>query len=745
MVAIFKQRHIKLLIGALLLSTACSLQNLWNDEPALGERSLSTSSIPPLAVALLNAEPVPAHPPLIKASPLTSLANKRSSIDPSDFATTDDFKRGATLTGRTRMGDNRMVDFKLTVLSIVKNATPATDSILAIIEDELFEKTGVLAGMSGSPVYYEDKLVGAIAYTVAFLKKPIVGITPITAMYEIVDYEKQSQTLQNSRNKDGVYNDSLRLPGYDFTDFAKKLQFSNNLHALDTDAIVKTLIPEAHHFEAVQIPSWFSKSPKSAESQAQQQFNNFTSQSSTILQNSRTKAGMMPIAMPLAVSGQFYLSDHELSMVTGMQNTLLTLGGGGGETVSRSKSRPSNLGQYSAAESPAGDDLATPPADKGFNAIIPGDLIGVNLVRGSINISAFGTVTYVGDDYLLAFGHPMNLLGTTEISLYTGFVDAVVPRLDFSYKVGRLLKEVGTIKQDRYPGILGVRGHKVPRLPVTIRLETPLIKKELDFEVIQTRPFVQQFTTLLFLNSFVQFEGLGGKTAFSYRLVLENMNGDSLELDRRLLYGSVNANIASLAKYLNLLLQTVIDNAFAETPLKSIVMEITSEDQDRFSVLDYVSYSKQPYRAGATVPFTLGYTRFQGGAYQKKFDYTLPANLEAGYYTVNIANEALFTEQDLLRHPEKYKPYDLATLFELLSFAPDQAVLVVWLTHTKTGTSLKLKNKEIYPNLPSVKRNLLLALPQTATTSLKEFIVHKQPLAEPFLGMQTFPIEIKNP
>ncbi len=54
------------------------------------------------------------------------------------------------------------------------------------------ERTSVFAGMSGSPVYIDGKLVGAIAYAFPFAKEPIAGITPIKQMIEMFEQGRQS-------------------------------------------------------------------------------------------------------------------------------------------------------------------------------------------------------------------------------------------------------------------------------------------------------------------------------------------------------------------------------------------------------------------------------------------------------------------------------------------------------------------------------------------------------------------------
>jgi len=72
--------------------------------------------------------------------------------------------------------------FKIRVVSIMRNFLPKQDVILIRAEDPRVEFSGIVAGMSGSPVYIDGKLVGAIAYAWSFAKEPLGGVTPIESM-----------------------------------------------------------------------------------------------------------------------------------------------------------------------------------------------------------------------------------------------------------------------------------------------------------------------------------------------------------------------------------------------------------------------------------------------------------------------------------------------------------------------------------------------------------------------------------
>ncbi|MGC8964439.1 MAG: SpoIVB peptidase S55 domain-containing protein [Brevinematia bacterium] len=94
----------------------------------------------------------------------------------------------------TRWNNNEVKRFNIEVIGTLRN-NPKSGVVIAKINDEEISKTGVVAGMSGSPVYIDGKLAGAIAFTWNFLKEPIVGITPIEEMIKLRDYEEKTVSL----------------------------------------------------------------------------------------------------------------------------------------------------------------------------------------------------------------------------------------------------------------------------------------------------------------------------------------------------------------------------------------------------------------------------------------------------------------------------------------------------------------------------------------------------------------------
>jgi hypothetical protein len=98
----------------------------------------------------------------------------------------DELRPGMVGVGRTVFEGDKLEEFKVHIIGVLRNEIgPRRDLILARLEGGPLASTGVIAGMSGSPVYIDGRLVGAVSYSLGqFSKEPIAGITPIEEMID---------------------------------------------------------------------------------------------------------------------------------------------------------------------------------------------------------------------------------------------------------------------------------------------------------------------------------------------------------------------------------------------------------------------------------------------------------------------------------------------------------------------------------------------------------------------------------
>jgi hypothetical protein len=109
-----------------------------------------------------------------------------AAAEPTGILSAGDLAPGMKGYGLSDLGDGKGVQrFDVEIVGLLKSYAPKQDLILARILGDTLERTGIIAGMSGSPIYVDGKLIGALAYGWPFSREPICGITPIQSMLDI--------------------------------------------------------------------------------------------------------------------------------------------------------------------------------------------------------------------------------------------------------------------------------------------------------------------------------------------------------------------------------------------------------------------------------------------------------------------------------------------------------------------------------------------------------------------------------
>ena len=105
-----------------------------------------------------------------------------------------ELKEGMRGTARSVFRGAASEEFSVEILGVVPNwIGPKQDLIIGRLSGTNAERTSVFAGMSGSPVYIDGKLVGAISYSFPFAKEPICGITPFDQMRSVMEQPPKPQ------------------------------------------------------------------------------------------------------------------------------------------------------------------------------------------------------------------------------------------------------------------------------------------------------------------------------------------------------------------------------------------------------------------------------------------------------------------------------------------------------------------------------------------------------------------------
>lgn len=162
---------------------------------------------------------------VLQSETKASQANVLEGIwDPAKYISLDEIKPGMEAYCLTEYGIAGIEKFGLEVVDVVRDVGPDMDLIYVKGTDERFIHTGPVAGCSGSPVYIDGRLAGALAYASFYSKDPLYGATPIEEMLKV------GRGTRVGRSKQGA---GQRWSVFDFTkpiDFAEiDRQFRNEL------------------------------------------------------------------------------------------------------------------------------------------------------------------------------------------------------------------------------------------------------------------------------------------------------------------------------------------------------------------------------------------------------------------------------------------------------------------------------------------------------------------------------------
>jgi hypothetical protein len=126
-------------------------------------------------------------------APVLAQTGPAASARKVEYFPLEEIRPGQKGVARTVFSGAEPQEFGVEILGVLPGyPAPRQSVIIARLSGPQVDRTSVFAGMSGSPVYIDGKLVGAIAYAFPFAKEPIAGITPIKNMIDMFERGRQT-------------------------------------------------------------------------------------------------------------------------------------------------------------------------------------------------------------------------------------------------------------------------------------------------------------------------------------------------------------------------------------------------------------------------------------------------------------------------------------------------------------------------------------------------------------------------
>jgi hypothetical protein len=509
--------------------------------------------------------------------------------------TTSELRPGMRGHGLTVFRGTEPVRFDVTILGVLESRFADGEMILfeADSQPEVgdahreFNGIGVIAGMSGSPVFIDDKLIGAVAYGWGFSIRPIGGITPIHDMlkvYELITTE-------------------AKLPPTEVAGLGIDWEDRSPANVERVMQQLQTLAPgrRALEFSAADLRQRGVAPPADA--------------GSTI--------SFRPLSMPLAVSSSSPSVHQWLARFFGGDTVLSPAAGSGPWGMVGTGVRQTG---FLDAE--------------GFESYQPvnGGAVAVVLANGDLQLAGTGTISYVEGDRLIAFGHPMFGLGSVDAPVWLAEIASVIPSVVRPFKIGNAVKEIGALREDRLAAIGATMSARSPMVPLHVRIsaEETGVTRDFHFDLWNNRNFIPQLSMICFMEAMDKAARLDGPMVIDTRYAVRLADGRRLE---RRNYSSGQGG-AFFDPMINLLMDVgmVLNNRWEPVQVAGIDVEATVTPRARtLQLVDRVDGPNE-LRRGETFRARLRLDRWREEPVFVPIEVQLPANLRPGQYEVVVAN-----------------------------------------------------------------------------------------------------------
>ncbi len=603
--------------------------------------------------------------------------------------------------GLTVLQGTKIEPFAVEVISVVPNANPKRGVIWIECEHPALTVSGPVQGMSGSPIFLWDegeegtigeggKLIGAFAFGFSGIKVPLAGVQPIEYMRETgqraaaIEKDPEAHRRAMARPAGGA-------SGLATLDRLASVAEASGMRSQETFRL--TLAREALR-RATRTPASESNTPELPQTP-----DGYDGQA-------------VSLSLPMAVN-----SPQTAAMLRPL--------------FEGSGIMPVAADNAIAGRPPHGTDPDTP--------IAPGSVLSIPLAFGDTDLSAAGTATEVlPDGTVIGFGHPMFGRGPTAVPMASGYVHFVAPRITISFKRAGSLNILGSIVRDESAAVAGIGQKLYTTAPVSVRIEQPgLDVQSYQFEVVHDETLTPSLVATVYALSAEAIHSPPARSTLrlSGRMSFE---GDrTVELDTTLPTGNVQAAIMEMMPAMTLAAQ----NPFESLKLTGADFKLTVEDGLQFATIEAARADRRSLHAGDTVTVTVQLREYEGEAFTRRAELTLPADLAPGEYQLHVGDAGQYANRLGQSRPYLFEAQSIDELMAVVrdTMAIERKAFYVMLPTNRKSVSIGRQNLS---DLPPSKASLIRRTAGSALTEFSPMIEVQTPMPMVVSGQAVVPITV---
>ena len=517
-----------------------------------------------------------------------------------DIMPVDQLQPGMKGYGLTVFAGARPEKFDVEILSVLHGYEPQRDMILIHCAGHNLEKTGIAAGMSGSPIYINGKLIGALAYGWNFTVEPIAGVQPIEQM---------------------MWNSGLHTP----LPPASQSDDSQTASAGGAGSMGGTARADG----SIDLAEMFSRKPRAA-AEAGSRLNSRKSGPG----GPAEPTSLRPISTPLSVSGGSPLAMEYLrDQIAGSGLVAVRSGGSGAG---------------------AGSGRAADPRMASAR-LEPGGVLAIPLVSGDMDMTAIGTVTMIAGDRVLAFGHPMFGEGPVNLPMAIGIIHTFIPSIQECFKMGSAGRVIGAVRRDESTSICGVAGAAPFMTPMTVKVSAwdGSAQQVYHYFVADEWYFGARLAATAAMSSLQAQHGEPTHLAVYYKGQIKFHGHEVYKFAGA---GSGSEGVGELASRIRGPIDAMLNNRWGKGLVESIDVDVKTINEERAIVMDRARLEQSVLLPGEPVVLHTVWKQYRKPDLEKSFRIDLPADLADGTYELSMLDADGYRKLMVEHDPRPFRP-----------------------------------------------------------------------------------------
>lgn len=567
----------------------------------------------------------------------------------------EEVSSGAEGTAYTVLDNSGEIEsFGVSIIGNMAGGKGSVPMIMARAEGEAVERVGgVLQGMSGSPVYVDGRLVGAVAAGVdnmtpfTFFIMPIEQMLPLwdmpdtknqtrVASVDLKKYaEERARKAEEEKNKDKGGSSAGADKGAEPAEEAKtgaeaadKAETADKVEALPKD-------------ETTQDKAGVKEETTQAKDGAKEETvpEEMVRQQEEPAAKDTVKDTEPEAPAETAVSNAEAVPEVAEAPEAGEPMEMLFATGFNAEGLNFLQTK---LGFPSGSQfQPLGfePEPGTGMLTTDYNAVLyPGSPVGVAVVYGDFSVGATGTVTATDEDRILAFGHAFMHRGNVNYFMTDASVVGTISGQSSGMKIANMGHIIGRISQDRETGISGTLGDFPTVVPMKIHVEDKTLFRSDDYgvRIAYDEDYLAQLTGAVAYASLAKTsDAQSAATASLSFSIRTDAVEDGVVTRKNMFYNPTDVGQIAVGELMQAM-DYICTNTDKESSILDVQVDISVESGRKTATLISAIPEKSTVKPGETVNFTVTLKPYRGVQETLTIPYTVPKNQLSGRMNLDI-------------------------------------------------------------------------------------------------------------